>query len=130
MGDSTSATNPNQMPLCPPYSAPPSEMMSSLLCTPLWLRTEDRLTVSSTSKVTSTPLNLGVLVALSPVFPEFLVPVPTDPVRPLSVTCAVRDACSLPSAPGENGTRSRTSPRRDTPLPPLSPPLPALPSLW
>merc|ERR1711957_900550 len=122
-------------PPCPLSSLPPSETISSPSATPTWLRTEDKLTESSGSRVTSTLLSPGELDVLSLVFPEFPDPVPPELDRPLSVTCAERDACSPPSVPGESGTERLTPTRRDTPLPPpslpmstpLSPPVPCSP---
>lgn len=50
-------------------------------------------------------------VALLPVSPVFLVVVRTAPVRPLSVTCAVVDACSLLPRSGASGTSRSTRDR-------------------
>merc|ERR1712166_1649620 len=121
---------PQRTPLCPLSSAPLSEMMSSLSATPPWPRTEDKLTVSSGNRDISIPLSLGVPVAPSPVFPEFLDLVPTDLDKPPSVTCAVKVACSLPSRSGENGTENPTSTRRDTPLPAHPSSFPRDTELW
>merc|ERR1712166_1138956 len=111
-------------PPCPPSSLPPSDTISSPSATPTWLRTEDKLTESSGSRVTSTLLSPGELDVLSLVFLEFPDLVPPELDRLLSVTCAERDACSPPSVPGESGTERLTPTRRDTPLPPPSlPPL-------
>lgn len=44
--------------------------------------------------VTSTQLNPGELVELSLVFQEFLVVVPTELVKQLSVTCVEKVECS------------------------------------
>lgn len=52
---------------------------------------------------TSTPLSLGELVEPFLVFPEYQDLVPTDQVRPLSVTCVDPVECSLPYTPGEDG---------------------------
>merc|ERR1711957_229013 len=50
--------------------------------------------------------------------------------RPLSVTCAEKLECSLPSRSGENATLRSTSPKEDMPLP-LPSLLPhALPLSW
>ncbi len=55
-------------------------------------------------QVTRQVLNLGVLVALWPVFPVFAEVVLTAPVRVLMVTCAVVVACLHPLKRGGNGT--------------------------
>jgi hypothetical protein len=47
------------------------------------------------------------------VFPEFLDPVPTEPVKPLSVTCVEKVECLLPSKPGEDGTEKSILTKED-----------------
>jgi hypothetical protein len=59
------------------------------------------LCVLPLSLFSSTPLILGELVALLPVSPVCRAVVPRAPDRPLSVTCAARDACSRPPRSGE-----------------------------
>jgi hypothetical protein len=65
---------------------------------------------------TNTQLNHGELVVPSPVFLVLEVQAPTDPAKVLLVTSAERDVCSLPSAPGENGTEKSTPHKRDMQL--------------
>merc|ERR1712038_331117 len=115
---------------CPLSSRPPSEMISFSSAIPTWPRTEDRAAVSSGTLATSTPPSRGVLVVPSHVFPVSPVPVLTDPARVLSVTCAVRVACSLPSRSGESGRERLTPTRRETLLPQLSLLLLAVLSSW
>jgi len=94
------------------------------LFTPTWPRTDVKPMVSTTRLVRSTPLSPGELVVPSHVSQESVALVPPDPVRLLSVTCAVRVACSLPSKCGESGTERSMSTKRDTPSPqPSLPPL-------
>jgi len=58
--------------------------------------------------------NLGVLVELLLVFPEFLEVVLTEVVKPLLVTCVVRVECSLQLRFGEDGIDKSILSKRDT----------------
>merc|ERR1711937_218553 len=113
-----STTKPAPLPetLPPrPSSAPQSGTIWSTLSTPTSERTPDRL-MESRKSLENRPLpNLGVPAAPLPVSPVSAEVVPTDPVKPLSETCAVEDECSLPSKPGENGTKNVTSTSADSP---------------
>ena len=95
--------------LLQPFSPHQSEMISFILFTRTLPKTEDKVTPFSTKQDKSIPLNLGVQVELSLVFPESQVPVPLELVKPLSVTCAERHVCSLHLRSGENGTLKSTS---------------------
>jgi hypothetical protein len=105
-------------PLCSPH---PSETIPSNSFTPICQRTEDKLTESFGFKVTNTQLSPGALVAPSLVSPVLVVQVPQDLVKVLSVTCAVKVACSPHLRHGESGTERSTSLKRDTPSLQLSP---------
>jgi len=52
----------------------------------------------------STQLNLGEPEELLLEFPESQEVVPTELDKPLSETCVVKEECSLPLRPGEDGT--------------------------
>jgi len=67
--------------------------------------------------VCNTLPNLGEPVEPLPVFPEFLDPVPTELVKPLSVTCVEKVECSLPSKPTEDGIEKSILTKEDTLLP-------------
>lgn len=82
----------------------PSEMILFTSSTPTSPRTEDKLTESNIKQVSNIQLNLGELVEPWQESQESQVQVPTDPDRELSVTCAEREECTLPSRHGEDGT--------------------------
>jgi hypothetical protein len=63
--------------------------------------------------VNKPPLNHGVPVELLLESLESEVVEPTDPVKPLSVTCAEEVECSLHSKPGDDGTNDATSTNDD-----------------
>ena len=86
--------------------------------------------LSTSCKATNTPLSLGVLVVPCQESQELVVLVLTVQAKVLLVTCAVRVACHSPSRSGESGTERLTSTRRETLLPQLSLPLPAVLSSW
>jgi len=69
--------------------------------------------------VCNTQPNLGEPVEPLPVFPEFLDLVPTELVKPLSVTCVEKVECSLPLKSTEDGTEKLMSTKEDMPLPQL-----------
>lgn len=64
--------------------------------------------------VCNIPPNLGELVELSLVFPEFLDPEPIELVKPHSVICVEKVECSLPSKFSEDGIEKSMSTKRDT----------------
>lgn len=70
----------------------------------IYLKTPDKVTESILMLVWNTQPNLGELVEPLLVFPEFLDLVPTELVKPLSVTCVEKVECSLPLKPTEDGT--------------------------
>jgi len=64
--------------------------------------------------VCNTLPNLGELVEPLLVFPEFLDLVPTELVKPPSVTCVEKVECSLPLKPTEDGIEKLMSTKEDT----------------
>lgn len=91
-------------------------------------RTEDRLMESTRRLVWNTQPSLGEPEEPSLVSPECLEVVPTDLVRPLSVTCVEREECSPRCTFGEDGIEEWISNKKE----PLSLP-PSLPQelfLW
>jgi hypothetical protein len=78
------------------FSLPPSELISLPSSTKTYPKTPDKPTLSPEPLVTNTQLNLGELVELLLVFPEFQDLVPTELVKLLSVICVEKVECSLP----------------------------------
>merc|ERR1711881_538629 len=94
-------------------SKPQSEATSSTSSTPTSERTPDRPPESKKSLVNRPPPNHGVPVEPLLESLESEVAEPTDPVKPLSVTCAEEVECSLHSKPGDDGTNDATSTNDD-----------------
>merc|ERR1712183_138621 len=90
-------------------------LMSFISSTPTWRRTVDNPMLSTSMPVTKRLLNPGVPDVLSLVFLVFEVVELIAPVRLLSVTCAVVDACSLPPRHGEDGIDLSTKSNEDMP---------------
>merc|ERR1739848_650704 len=105
-----------------PSSRLQSDLTSSTSCTPTSERTLDRPPESRRLPASRPLPSPGVPVEPSLESRECEVAEPTDPARPLSVTCAEAVGCSLHSRPGGDGTRSVTSTSDDTPSPALLPP--------
>merc|ERR1739848_496506 len=111
-----------------PSSRLQSDLTSSTSCTPTSERTLDRPPESRRLPASRPLPSPGVPVERLLESHECEVAEPTDPARPLSVTCAEAVGCSLHSRPGGDGTKSVTSTSDDTPLQALS--LPLVFQLW
>jgi hypothetical protein len=82
--------------LFPEFSLLPLDLTLLTLFTAISPKTEDKLTELTQELVTNTVPNLGVLVELLLVFPEFLDQEPTEVDKVLSVINAEKVECSPP----------------------------------